>query len=413
MANIATVAVAAFVATGVTRGRVTAHGLLRAMTRFYGCTYWVPTWTYDDYPRGCIYVQYGEKWSPIGVIQAWERYGRFLDAIWVRWNDSGSDHDAIFRTNADDSGAGEQCRYWFDKVRVYAAEGFDLRALGGGGRLVRPGVWEVDCGGSYLASNGRSDLGSREYPALPSRTTRVCVRHLGRGPLGWSADEMPAEVAQLEPVILSAATGVEFFWHGRATRLYSRRAEFWGRWCLDDWDNCAHPDWVADRAAREGLGVRPRAREEGRERSSSPSLPNPASIAPHPGGCSGVITPPTIDRGESSRVGIDPSTQYVRDVPDFPPLFPGGPSMPDEQLPFDLDNNRVANPGVRRPVPWVRADPSEQSPENWVVYKASVDGARWAIRMNDFPAEPLYTLLINETPIMDFEDWPSFWTRPA
>jgi hypothetical protein len=37
---------------------------------------------------------------------------------------------------------------------------------------------------------------------------------------------------------------------------------------------------------------------------------------------------------------------------------------------------------------------------------AIVDGAAWKVILNDFPDEPLYTVHINERPIMFFNDWP-------
>jgi hypothetical protein len=39
-------------------------------------------------------------------------------------------------------------------------------------------------------------------------------------------------------------------------------------------------------------------------------------------------------------------------------------------------------------------------------------GLEWRIRLGDFPAEPLYTLAIDGTPIESFDTWPAAWTRP-
>lgn len=36
----------------------------------------------------------------------------------------------------------------------------------------------------------------------------------------------------------------------------------------------------------------------------------------------------------------------------------------------------------------------------------------WKIRINDFPDEMLYTLFINDEPVLDFDDWPEYWDRP-
>jgi hypothetical protein len=46
-------------------------------------------------------------------------------------------------------------------------------------------------------------------------------------------------------------------------------------------------------------------------------------------------------------------------------------------------------------------------------YRATVDGAELAVRVNDFPAEPLYSLLVNGRAAFDLEDWPGRWGRPG
>ena len=46
-------------------------------------------------------------------------------------------------------------------------------------------------------------------------------------------------------------------------------------------------------------------------------------------------------------------------------------------------------------------------------YQAVIEGRRWEIRVNDFPAEPLYTLMIDGQAALDLEDWPTVWKRPT
>jgi hypothetical protein len=45
-------------------------------------------------------------------------------------------------------------------------------------------------------------------------------------------------------------------------------------------------------------------------------------------------------------------------------------------------------------------------------YRAEVEGQTLTIRVNDFPAEPLYTLFVGDTEVEDLEDWPELWDRP-
>jgi len=62
---------------------------------------------------------------------------------------------------------------------------------------------------------------------------------------------------------------------------------------------------------------------------------------------------------------------------------------------------------TERPVAW-RSTSSAEIP-----YEADVDGRRWSLRVNDFPAQPLYTLLVDGAPVVDVETWPAAWRRPA
>ncbi len=45
-------------------------------------------------------------------------------------------------------------------------------------------------------------------------------------------------------------------------------------------------------------------------------------------------------------------------------------------------------------------------------YMAEVEGEKCVIRLNDFPDEHLYTLIVNEVEIADFDDWSAQWGRP-
>ena len=61
---------------------------------------------------------------------------------------------------------------------------------------------------------------------------------------------------------------------------------------------------------------------------------------------------------------------------------------------------------VSSPMVW------EQTGDGELPYRRSVNGRAFTIRVNDFPAEPLYTLLIDEDEIADRDDWPAQWHKP-
>jgi hypothetical protein len=66
-----------------------------------------------------------------------------------------------------------------------------------------------------------------------------------------------------------------------------------------------------------------------------------------------------------------------------------------------LGSNWQHHPWLRRKVVWRKGTASP-----WELYIAEVDDKVWTIRMNDFPDEPLYTLLIDGVPVIHFDDWP-------
>jgi hypothetical protein len=59
------------------------------------------------------------------------------------------------------------------------------------------------------------------------------------------------------------------------------------------------------------------------------------------------------------------------------------------------------------PIAW------EHTGDGELPYRATVDGVELLLRVNDFPAEPLYTLLVKGQVQRDLEDWPAHWVRPG
>jgi hypothetical protein len=46
-----------------------------------------------------------------------------------------------------------------------------------------------------------------------------------------------------------------------------------------------------------------------------------------------------------------------------------------------------------------------------VPWSAQVEGQIWSVRVNDFPEEHLYTLLIGEKDTASFDAWPPVWRK--
>ena len=80
-------------------------------------------------------------------------------------------------------------------------------------------------------------------------------------------------------------------------------------------------------------------------------------------------------------------------------------------LSFKIANNWNDFPHLRDHSPaWKR-----NADDKYIVLIAFVSDDTWKVRLNDFPDEPLYTLMINQSEIIHFDDWPVFlWgARPS
>ena len=67
--------------------------------------------------------------------------------------------------------------------------------------------------------------------------------------------------------------------------------------------------------------------------------------------------------------------------------------------------HRVVAALLATPIAWEPTGDGEHA------YRARADGRTWTIRVNDFPADPLYTLLVDGEAQADLEDWPAAWTK--
>ena len=77
-----------------------------------------------------------------------------------------------------------------------------------------------------------------------------------------------------------------------------------------------------------------------------------------------------------------------------------GSKMPEAKPALDL------NECLATPVAWSKtADPLNP-------FEATVGADSWVVRLNDFPPERLFTLIVNGAPVDDFNNWPDAWSLP-
>ena len=79
-------------------------------------------------------------------------------------------------------------------------------------------------------------------------------------------------------------------------------------------------------------------------------------------------------------------------------------SQPDRSRQPDADRLRSA---LQTVVAWTKTGDVHHP------YEAQLDGHHWLVQLGDFPAEPLYRLLVDGEAIGSFDTWPDSWTRPT
>ncbi len=104
-----------------------------------------------------------------------------------------------------------------------------------------------------MAGNNRCDLldePTLETPTTPTRGTGPYETDFEYEPFRWwRAAELPAALSVGDlSLILCGATRPELTWHGRPVMVMARdEALAWRFFSLDDWDNCADPDYLSVR----------------------------------------------------------------------------------------------------------------------------------------------------------------------
>lgn len=78
---------------------------------------------------------------------------------------------------------------------------------------------------------------------------------------------------------------------------------------------------------------------------------------------------------------------------------------------FEKEDNWNDVLSYRRPnLVWIR-----HREDGNIYYSSAVDGDTWIVRLNDFPDEPLHTLIVGGEEVIHFNDWPEEWSvqRPS
>ena len=73
----------------------------------------------------------------------------------------------------------------------------------------------------------------------------------------------------------------------------------------------------------------------------------------------------------------------------------------NDSIPPTGSDNRLFDSRIR----WIK------TADEYFPYEAEVNGCRLRLRVNDFPDEPLYTLIVEERVSESFDDFPPTWIR--
>ncbi|NEW38638.1 hypothetical protein GV794_16655 [Nocardia cyriacigeorgica] len=226
-------------------------------------TYHVPVWSRRS--DATIDAQFGVKWGAAGLAERlWAAWSAHLSTVWVRWYDDGGDfddieHRPIARSTREHSKYTyrggtwiRRCRYRYDGIRITWRHEIPQAATLGGWLWRRDGSAVVaDAAGDYLAGNPRCDLSDDPQLATPTTPTRGLFSF--EGGLDhelyrwWREAGLPGSLSDDDlSLILSCGDRLELLWKGRPVMvlLPENSPGSWRVYSLDDWDNCADPDYL-------------------------------------------------------------------------------------------------------------------------------------------------------------------------
>lgn len=92
----------------------------------------------------------------------------------------------------------------------------------------------------------------------------------------------------------------------------------------------------------------------------------------------------------------------------YEPHYCLGISM--DHVSFNISDNWDEHPELRRQVNWRTSSGAER----YIMFEAAVGTARWTIRLNNYPDELCFSVLIDGSEVMHFDNWPERWgARPS
>lgn len=86
--------------------------------------------------------------------------------------------------------------------------------------------------------------------------------------------------------------------------------------------------------------------------------------------------------------------------------MPTEPSTKIIRQPLERSADREVEGYLLKIVVW------NEGPSPIYPYIAALDGDELVLRLNDFPEEHLYTLFVNKSEVLSFDEWPDMWIRP-
>jgi len=78
---------------------------------------------------------------------------------------------------------------------------------------------------------------------------------------------------------------------------------------------------------------------------------------------------------------------------------------PVQRVSLNVSDNWDEHLELLRSVSWATSSGRERC----IVFEAMVDHHSWSIRINDFPDEPLYSLIVDGGELIHFDEWPQVW----